>query len=131
MNSASPGNKRQAFTLVEVIVATVILAIGIVSLVGALGGLTRAERAVSDKELITRIANDKLQELIATEAWQSEAGGSFDDPNLDDFTWSLEEVNVGIENLTGLNLTVDSSNRGEVTVSTIVFTPPETTGEGT
>jgi prepilin-type N-terminal cleavage/methylation domain-containing protein len=119
---------KRGFTLVEVLVAAVLLAVGITALVGAISGLMRAERAVAEKDFIDRIAHEKLQELIATQAWQSEAGGTFDDERLRDYTWSLQETNVGVENLTGLTLTVSSQNKGENSISTIVFTAPAPTG---
>lgn len=119
---------KRGFTLIEVLVASVLLAVGITALVGALSGLTRAERAVAEKDFLDRIAHEKFQELIATEAWRSEAGGTFDDERLRDYTWSIEETNVGVENLTGLNLNVSSTSKGEITLSTIVFTAPAATG---
>lgn len=135
MMSGKPGrlndvsvNRRSAFTIVEVLVAIFMLAVGIVSLMGALGGLTKAESVVAERDLISRVANEKMQELIATQAWQSEAGGTFDDETLSDYTWSVEEVNVGIDTLTGLNLTVSSTGKGDLTISTVVFTPPAATG---
>ncbi|ARU40623.1 hypothetical protein CCB80_05500 [Armatimonadetes bacterium Uphvl-Ar1] len=131
--SGKPGrlnnvSAKRGFTLVEVLVAAVLLAVGITALVGAISGLMRAERAVAEKDFIDRIAHEKLQELIATQAWQSEAGGTFDDERLRDYTWSLQESNVGVENLTGLTLTVSSQNKGENSISTVVFTAPAPTG---
>ena len=119
--------RRSAFTIIEVLIAAFMLSVGIVALMGALSGLTNAEIKIAEKDLISRVANEKLQELVATEAWRSEAGGSFDDESLRDYTWSLEEVNVGIDTLTGLNLTVSSTSKGDLVVSTIVFTPPAAT----
>ncbi len=122
--------KRKAFTLVELLVAAVILAVGITGLVGALGGIERAERAVAQKELVERIAHEKLEELVATEAWQSESGGSFEQEELRDYTWTLEEVNVGITNMIGLRVTVSSINRGRAIATTLVYTPPQQGGGG-
>ncbi|MBL8068198.1 MAG: prepilin-type N-terminal cleavage/methylation domain-containing protein [Armatimonadetes bacterium] len=119
---------QSAFTLVEVVVAAFILAVGITGLMGALSGLSSAEIKVAQRDLIYRIAAEKLDELVATEAWKSEAGGSFDDTRLSDYTWSIQEVNTGVENVTGLTLTVSSTSKGEVTVSTLVFEPPQTSG---
>lgn len=121
-------NRQSGFTLIEVVVAAFILAVGITGLMGALSGLSSAEIKVAQKDLIYRIASEKLDELVATEAWKSEAGGSFDDPRLSDYTWSIQEVNIGVENVTGLTLTVSSTGKGEVTVSTLVFEPPQTSG---
>lgn len=122
---------NKGFTIVEVLVAILVLAIGITGLVGSIAGLTRAESAIAQRDLIDRIAHEKLDELVATGTWQSQAGGSFDDPRYDDYTWSIEEINVGVTNLIGLELTVSSQNKGEVILNTIVYTPPAATGTGT
>ncbi|MFM9873601.1 MAG: prepilin-type N-terminal cleavage/methylation domain-containing protein [Fimbriimonadaceae bacterium] len=122
---------KRAFTIVEVLVAIFVLAVGITGLVGSIAGLTRAESAVSERDLIDRISHEKLDELVATGTWQSQAGGSFDDTRYSNYTWSIEEVNVGITNLTGLKLTVTSQDKGETTLSTIIYTPPAATGTGT
>jgi prepilin-type N-terminal cleavage/methylation domain-containing protein len=121
---------KRGFTIVEVLMAVFVLAVGITGLVGAISGLTRAESRIAERDLIDRIAHEKLDELVATQTWQSEAGGGFDDPRFSDYTWSIEEENVGIENLTGLTLTVDSTNKGSVSISTVVFTAPAATGNG-
>lgn len=122
--------KQRAFTLVELVVAAFILAVAVTALIGALGGLERAERAVAQKELVERIAHEKLEELVATQAWQSESGGSFDRQELRDYTWSLDEVDVGIENVTGLRVTVTSLNKGRSVATTLVYVPPQTGGQG-
>lgn len=121
---------KRGFTIVEVLMAVFVLAVGVTGLVGAISGLARAESRIAERDLIDRIAHEKLGELIATQAWQTEAGGSFDDPRYDDYTWTVEEANVGIENLTGITFTVDSTNKGTYTLSTVVFTPPAVTGDG-
>lgn len=123
--------KRRAFTLIEVLIAVFMLSVAITAMIGALTGLTRAERGVAEKEFINRIAKEKLDEIVATQAWVSESGGSFDDERLSDYTWSIEEVNVGIENLTGIRLTISNVDKGDFSVSTIVYTAPAATGEGT
>lgn len=120
--------KNRAFTLVEVLIATFMLAVAITAMMGALTGLTRAERAVAEKDFIDKIAHEKLEEVVATQAWVSQSGGSFDDERLRDYTWSIEEVNVGVETLTGIRLTVSSVAKGNTVVSTIVYTPATATG---
>lgn len=120
--------KHRGFTLVEVLIAVFMMSVALTAMMGALNGLTRAERGVAEKDFIDRIAHEKLGEIIATQAWVSESGGSFDDERLSDYTWTVEEVNVGIENLTGLELTISSVSKGNTTISTIVYTPPAATG---
>jgi len=122
--SLNAGFSKRGFTLVEVLVAVFMLGVAFTALVGALSGLTRAERAVQEKDLVDRLATRKLEELIATEAWRSESGGSFDEARHSDYTWSLEQVDTGVPNVVGLRLEVTSLNKGEASAETLLYDPP-------
>lgn len=125
---ARPKAKR-AFTLVEVLVAIFILGVGVVGLMGALSGLTRAERAVAEKNLVDQLAHEKLDELVATQTWQTESGGSFEDPRFQDYTYTVEATPVDTEGLTVVTVQVNSLSKGSATARTIVFVPlPESGG---
>lgn len=118
------GFSKRGFTLIEVLVAVFMLGVAFTALVGALSGLTRAERAVQEKDLVDRLAARKLEELVATEAWRSESGGSFDEARHSDYTWTLEQVDTGVANVIGLRLEVTSLNKGAATAETLIFDPP-------
>ena len=115
--------------------AIFLIGVTVVGMVGAMSGLVRAETAAKEKELASRLAEDKLDELIATEAWQTDTGGDFTDEPFTDYSWELEEVPTGTEGLTGLRVTVTSTKHRGATSETIVFEPTATaapaTGGGT
>lgn len=117
--------KLSGLTLVEVLVATVLVAVGVVALVGALRGFTKAEIAVNDRELASRLAHDKLDEVVATEDYLNSSSGSFSDPNAEGYTWRAEEIETGTQGLTDVRVTVTTPHIGDVTADTLVFRQSE------
>ena len=98
-------------------------------MMSAITGLIRAERAVSEKEIVTRLAYEKLAELVATEEYATQAGGSFDDERYSDYTWTAETVNTGTTSLIGVRVQVQSNTKGSATAETVVYDAPQG-GEG-
>lgn len=121
------GSVKRAFTMVEVLVALFLLGVGIVACMGALTGLERAEIFVQQRDRLSRLAHDKLDELLATEGWRDEAGGSFDDPRLSDVTWTATSEETGTENVVAVRVTVIKGTQ-ETHAETLVYEIPETTG---
>ncbi|MCB0826378.1 MAG: type II secretion system protein [Fimbriimonadaceae bacterium] len=126
MNNASA---KSGFTLVEVLVSVFVLGVAITAMMSAITGLIRAERAVGEKEIVTRLAYEKLEELIATEEYSTQAGGSFDDERYSDYTWTAEVVNTGTASLIGVRVQVQSNSKGSATAETVIYEPPQE-GEG-
>ena len=113
--------KKTGFSLIEVLVAVVLVMIGVVALVGALAAYTRTETAILSRDLQSKLAHEKLDEMVATEGYLTAAGGSFDDTRYKDYSWTVSETPVGIEGLTLVSVTVTSSKLGEVKAETITF----------
>ena len=59
------GAQRPGFTLVEVLVAVAVLAIGISAGVRAMGAMARASAAAADRETAVRLAGERLAVLEA------------------------------------------------------------------
>lgn len=113
--------KHRAFSLVEVLVATILVAVGVSALIGALTAFTRTEFQLKDRDLQSRITHEKLDELIATGDYESQTSGGFDQPELQDFTWRIEELPTDIAGATDVRITVSSAKLGDTTAETIVF----------
>lgn len=113
--------------MVEVLVALFLLGVGIIACMGALTGMERAEIFVQQRDRLSRLAHDKLDELLATEGWRDEAGGSFDDPRLSDVTWTATSEETGTENVLVVRVTVVKGTQ-ETNAETLVYEVPETTG---
>ncbi len=125
-------SRTSGFSIVEVVIATVLMVVGVSALIRGLGGLDKAEAALLEKDMVTRLAHQKLDEILATGEWQNSTGGTFDEP-YDKFQWTLENVATGVDNLNGLRLTVTDSTRSDGrrgVAETLQFVPPTTTDAG-
>jgi len=124
--------RTKGFTIVEVVVATVLIVVGITALMRGLGAVDKATAALLEKDKVSRLAQQKLDEVIATEEYKTATQGSFDSPD-EKYSWTLENVATGVESLVGLRLTVTDSTRanGRTGVAeTLKYEPPTTTDAG-
>lgn len=109
--SLSSGSNR-AFTLIEVLVAIVLIGIALTALVGGLGSLTNSYRRSVEKDTLVRLAHEKLDELVSTGEWASVMDGEFTGDRYENFEWSLETETTTIEGLEYLRLTVTKTGPG-------------------
>jgi prepilin-type N-terminal cleavage/methylation domain-containing protein len=129
-----PGAKRPAFTLVEVLVAAAVLAIGVSAGVRTLGAMARASAAASDRQAAVRLAGERLATLEGIEGVSAgNSEGSFD--NEPRFRWRQQ---VGAAAQTGvLEATVtiswqEGALERHYAVTTYLLDPAQqtTTGSG-
>jgi len=74
------GKRRSGFTLVEVLVAAAILAIGISAGVRTMGALARASAASADRQSAVRLAGERMATIEAVEGVNSgNSQGDFQD----------------------------------------------------
>ena len=131
---------RRGFTLIEVLVAIVLVGIAVSALSTSLGAMTNAYRRGMERETLQSLAQEKLDELIGTGDWTTLTNGSFDGDRYADFTWTLETQTTTIENLEYLKLTVTRQSFGRTdtaltdgrayrTNATTTTTPPGGPGQ--
>jgi general secretion pathway protein I len=125
----------KGFTLIEVLVAIVLLGVGIVAVYGGLASLTRVESRAREKETLQRLAVDKFEEISSTEQDPSvPLDGDFSERGLNDIQWSSRAEPTGVENLEALTVTVSFINArpgdSEGVVTGLVFTEPAVLGGG-
>jgi type II secretory pathway pseudopilin PulG len=120
---------RSGFSLVEALVAVALVGGGIASVVTALGATDRTEAKVLGAERLQRLAQQKLDEIVATEDYNT-TSGDFSDEGANGFEWTMTDDPSGVENLDTITVTVDKSNGtgGSQTVSTLVYRSPASTG---
>jgi prepilin-type N-terminal cleavage/methylation domain-containing protein len=94
------------FTLIEVLVAIVLIGIGVSTLVGGLASLTSSYRRTIEKERLVQMAHQKLDELVGTGDWVNVSEGEYEEEWLDNFEWSLETETTSIEGLEWIRVTV-------------------------
>lgn len=88
-------------------------------------GLLVAQRAaaVAERQTVAAdLASDKLNELVVTDAWQSNGSGDFG-PDWPQFSWRAESSSWSVDGLTEVTVVVSFETAGrprEVRVSTLV-----------
>jgi len=118
----------KGFTLIEVLVATVLVAVGVTGTLSALSAMAQSKTRVQQSQLMQKLADDKLAEVIATgDAFNGTASGSFDGTDATGITWSSQDDSTGVENLDAITVTVKKGDR-EVTASTLIYRAPAATG---
>ena len=126
--------RRRGFTLVEAIVSVALLAVGIVAALSAIGQMTKTEGIVQEGERMRRLADEKLQELIATGDYQTITEGDFTERGENRYSWSTVLDPTGVENLESLTVTVVHVNRRDDSgyqASQLIYIPPVATGGAT
>lgn len=121
---------NSAFTLIEVLVAIVLVGIGLTAMVSGLGSLTASFRRSIETEALQRLANEKFDELVATQEWQSASEGGFDGAQFEDYSWSTETETTTVAGLEYLRVTVTRAFAGRedtAFVDGLVYTPDTTT----
>lgn len=130
MSNAQPSRKRRkGFTLVEVIAATGLLAIGIAMGSGALSSMTRTELRQRELEKMNLLAVEKLNEVLAIgNVVGQETEGSFEEYGEPNYQWTLETADSGTDNLETVRVVVKTSDNKttdpSTSVSGLVFTSP-------
>jgi prepilin-type N-terminal cleavage/methylation domain-containing protein len=115
----------RGFTLLEVLVAGIIVAIGIAALMSGFGALSQSQRRMIERETVERLAQTKLKELAATREYDSVTEGDFSLEGLEEYSWEVTLEESGIENVQYLRLTVTFGTTDRyATAETLVFTPP-------
>jgi prepilin-type N-terminal cleavage/methylation domain-containing protein len=121
---------RSGFTLIEVMVAIVLIGIAVSALVGGLATLTNVNRRSVEKERLVQMAHQKLDELLGTGDWTSVSEGEYEEEWLENFEWSSETETTSVEGLEWLRVTVTqtgpSAERSE-SVETLVYRAATTT----
>jgi prepilin-type N-terminal cleavage/methylation domain-containing protein len=127
---------RRGFTLIEALVATVILGIGISAVLTAISSVTRAEARAREQDFVQLLAERKYEELVATEAdLSAPTDGNFEDEGVFGYRWNMESADSGIEGLQSITVSVEPEDAlvtdvfGEAVG--LVYIPPTTTVGGT
>lgn len=120
----------RGFTLIEVLVAMILVA---VVLTVSMEGISIATRVTADarrRDAASTLAAGKLDEIVATSAWQDgQMAGDFG-PDLKDYRWAAEIRPWGNGTMNELAVLVYwSSRRGEesATITTLIVSDSSTT----
>ena len=126
MKTKKTKKSRRGFTLVEVLVATVLVAIAVTGVMGGIGALTSAQAKARDADLLQKLAAEKINDLSTlTDPTTIGSSGDFSDRNYPDVTWTADIESTNITNVDEVTIT---ASRGKVSQSlmTMVYVPPQT-----
>jgi len=112
-----------------------ILGVGIAAVMGGLGSISKVESRMKQIEAMTRLAQHKFDELVATSTSLSSAStqnGDFTDENNNDYVWSAVVEDTGVTNLEALTVTVTLAKDNSATapqgiISSLIYVPPVAT----
>lgn len=121
--------RKLGFTMIEVLVATVLLGLGITMGFSALSSMTRTELRVRQVEKMNLLAVQKLNEVIAYgNIANQQTDGSFSDSGDPDYKWRMDTTASGTDNVATVRITVETSNNktSDPTASAngLIFTSP-------
>lgn len=104
---------KRAFTLIEALVAVVVVAIAVVGSMQAFRSLARAQVRAGDEETLQRLAFEKYDEEIATAPQQLANGsGDFSDRNLVGYSWNMDVSATSVNDLMAVTVTVTRDSDG-------------------
>lgn len=145
--------KKRGFTVIEAVVAAILTGVGVVASLQAISSLTRSDAIMIDREQMLRLAQEKYDEIVATQDF-STAAGDFSDRGITDYSWQMTTSPITLpsnanitsttststsaaaatatsQNLDTLSVTVSPSNSSDTsnqqTISGLVFIPPQST----
>jgi hypothetical protein len=125
--------RNLGFTLIEALVSVVLLSVGIVASLTAIGHMIKGEALMQEGERMRRLADEKLSELVATGEYLYLTEGDFADRSETRYTWTAELQPTGTENLQAFTVRVVHANRRDDTgyeAAELVFVPPVDTEGG-
>jgi prepilin-type N-terminal cleavage/methylation domain-containing protein len=123
---------HRGFSLIEALASVIILGVGIASVLSGLGAVSRVEVRMKQVEAMTRLAQHKFDELVATSTTMTSGAtqnGDFNDENNSQYLWSCDIQDTGVTNLEAVTVTVTLANDTSTTapvgkVSTLLYVPP-------
>jgi type II secretion system protein I len=125
---------RNGFTLVEVLVTTVIVAIAVVGVMGAISSTTAVQASAKDALFLQSLANEKLNDLrILQDPSTAGSTGDFSDRGYPDIIWTADVVPSNTANLDQVTITVTKGKESQV-ITTLMYVLPAagtTAGTGT
>jgi len=120
----------RGFTLVEVLVAVVLLAVGIAGVHAAIAACTGALGRADEYEVAAGLAQQKMTEMWAGVLPLADDEGDFPE-GPEGYLWRLEVADAEREGVQEVLLTITAPSSREYRVATLVLAPQETAGEVT
>ncbi|MGC8666734.1 MAG: type IV pilus modification PilV family protein [Chthonomonadales bacterium] len=133
LRRSAGGRHREGFTLVEMIVAALLLVLGGVAALTCISAATRSMAAAQTITTAALLAQQKISEMEAdpTQLMSGDQQGDFS-PDHPDYTWQTTVEPTDLAAVEKVTLTVQHrSTRGGRSVQIVTYEPvPQNTGSG-
>jgi prepilin-type N-terminal cleavage/methylation domain-containing protein len=121
------GHRKAArgFTIIEVLMATVLVSIAVAATFGAISRITAADAKAQTADLLQRLASEKLNDLtILTSPSANGTAGDFTDRGYPDISWSINDQSTSVDNVDEVTVTA-TQGRDSQALTTLVFISPQ------
>lgn len=118
---------RHGFTIVEVLVTSVLVAVAVVATMGGIRSIMNAQSKAQTADLLQRLASEKLDDsryLSSPDA--NGTSGDFSDRGYPDISWSMAVQAAGVTNLDQVTVTATRGNDSQA-LTTMMYVAPATT----
>jgi prepilin-type N-terminal cleavage/methylation domain-containing protein len=125
--------RSKGFSLIEAMVASVLVAVGVSSVLHGYASLSRAQSQLQERDRMQRLAVSKYDELLATGITNVATSGDFQDYNETRYKWTLDSETTATTGLSTVQITVDAvdpNDTNQVQVNGLLYTA-QTTATGT
>lgn len=123
--------KEQGFTVVEVMVASLLMVTAVVVVLGGIRAIQRANVHAANMSLLQRLASEKLEDAVASgDVTTYGSQGDFSDRGYSDATWTLNIQNSSATNVDEMTVTA-TRGKDTQTLNQYVYIQPATTTTGT
>lgn len=120
--------RRRGFTLIEVLVTTVLVSVAVVSVLTAIRAIGNTDANARTADLLQRLAAEKMNELrVLPDPAASPGSGDFSDRGHGDVTWAVEVSNTAAEDVEEVTVTTSRGPESQ-SLSTMIYISSGTGG---
>lgn len=117
---------QSGFTIIEVLVTTVLVSVAVVASLGGIRALSAADSAGKQALLLQRLAAEKIDDLrILPDPSQAGSTGDFMDRGYTDITWTADVEPTSVSNVDNVTVTV-TQGKASQEISTLIYIPTST-----
>lgn len=120
-------SKIKAFTIIEVLVATTLIGITLVVVMGVIRSVANADKKAASMETMQRLAAEKLDEYgVAVDSGTNGDNGDFTDKGYPNIKWMIDLTTTSDQYVDQATITVTSGS-DTLTMSQLLFVRPAST----
>lgn len=116
--------------MIEVMVASVLVAVGVTGALRGYAALTHAQATLQERERMQRLAISKYDEILATGISNAATSGDFSDYNESRYKWNLDVESTSTTGLSTVEVTVtavDAGDNNQVQINGLAYSAQTTT----